>query len=123
MKVFVTGSTGFIGTRLVDKLIKKKFDVNCLVHDRKKARLVEDLGAATIAGSIEDINTMKLGMADADAVFHCAAVFELGLVDKNRMTKTNVAGTLNVMNLAKTLEVPKIIYCSSTSAQRARLNP
>ena len=115
MKAFVTGGTGFIGSRVVRRLIERGYDVTCLVRRPEKAAALRELGATLVQGDITDRDSMRQGMTGADVVFHCAGWCEVGLPRsaEERMERINVGGTENVFELAVELGVPKIVYTST----------
>ncbi len=115
MKIFVTGATGFIGTHLVPRLITRGHAVTCLVRDPKKAEGLAQLGATLAAGDVTDRESMREPMRGCDAVFHLAAWYAYGLVDKARMHAINVDGTRNTLVLAVELGIPHIIYTSTVA--------
>ena len=53
MKVGVTGATGFIGGRLLRRLLKEGYEVKCLVRDQNKAKAIEKLGAEFFHGYLD----------------------------------------------------------------------
>ncbi len=115
MNAFVTGGTGFIGRRVVQRLLERGYNVTCLVRRPEKAAALRELGANIVQGDITDRESMRQGMSGADVVFHCAAWYAVGLPPSaaERMERINVGGTENVLGLASELGVPKIVYTST----------
>lgn len=72
MRVFVTGATGFIGTRVVRELLAHGHEVTGLCRSEEKARSLAALGAAAYHGSLEHPDGLRAGAAQADAVIHTA---------------------------------------------------
>ncbi|HLE30263.1 MAG TPA: NmrA family NAD(P)-binding protein [Anaerolineales bacterium] len=81
MKVFLTGSTGFIGQPLTRSLIARGWNVVALVRrpDSPQARALIKIGAQCAAGDVTDRESMRAGMTGADIVIHNAAWYELGV--------------------------------------------
>jgi nucleoside-diphosphate-sugar epimerase len=115
MKAFVTGGTGFIGKRVVSKLVDRGYQVNSLVRSGKGAEEMESLGAHPVWGDISDKGSMREGMRGSDVVFHIAGWYKLGARDQDIAYQINVEGTRNVLSLAQELGIPKIVYTSTVT--------
>jgi Nucleoside-diphosphate-sugar epimerases len=72
MRVFVTGASGFIGSRVVTNLLKKGHQVTGLVRSAEAATVLAAKGAAAQQGTLEDPQVWLAGIADCDAVIHTA---------------------------------------------------
>lgn len=72
MRVFVTGSTGYIGSAVVAELRRHGHEVTGLVRSREKAAAIEDLGAGTVLGTMDDETIARAAARDHDAVIHTA---------------------------------------------------
>ena len=72
MYIFVTGATGFIGSALVPELLKAGHTVLGMTRSEKGAETLAKAGADVHHGSLEDIESLKAGAAQADAVIHLA---------------------------------------------------
>jgi nucleoside-diphosphate-sugar epimerase len=117
MKAFVTGGTGFLGGRLVDRLRQRSDDVVCLVRDRGRAAGLEAQGCTLVEGDLQSREAMEQGMRGCDVVFHLAADYRVGVRDEVResMELTNVEGTRNVLETAHAAGVPKVLYVSTAA--------
>jgi nucleoside-diphosphate-sugar epimerase len=117
MKAFVTGGTGFIGKKVLEKLIERGVETYALVRSEKSADLIRNMGAVPVLGDICDSQTMRTSvwekMQGSDVVYHIAARYKLGSRDPQLNEKINVEGTRNVLELAQELEIPKVVYVSS----------
>lgn len=116
MKAFVTGGTGFIGSRIVQKLILRGDEVTALVHSQKSAFMMESMGAKPVWGDVTAIESMRKGMQGNDVVFHVAGWYNLGSSDVQDAELINVEGTRNVIEMAYQLKIPKVVYTSSVAA-------
>ena len=72
MRVFLTGATGFIGSRIVPELIAAGHRVLGLTRSNAGARWLEQAGAEAFHGALEDPDGIASGAAQADAVIHTA---------------------------------------------------
>jgi dihydroflavonol-4-reductase len=115
MRAFVTGATGFLGGRLVEKLRYRGDEVMCLVRSPDKAERLRELGCELVQGDLASIEAMREGMSGCDGVFHLAADYRVGVHDSvlAKMEDTNVHGTERVLDLVKELGIPKAVYVSS----------
>jgi nucleoside-diphosphate-sugar epimerase len=72
MRVFVTGSTGFIGTEVTRELLDAGHQVLGLTRSQEGARVLQSMGAEAHSGNIEDPDSLRKGAAECDAVIHTA---------------------------------------------------
>ena len=115
MKAFVTGGSGFIGQRVVRKLVERGWDVYALARSERSAAIVTNLGATAVPGDITDTASMRPGMEGSDVVFHIAAWYKIGAADWTQAEAINVGGTRRVLRLAQELGIPKVVYVSTVA--------
>jgi len=113
MKYFVTGGTGFIGSRLIERLLKQGHRIHALVRDPARAKTLIKTGAALFTGDITDRASVKRAMEGTDGVFHLAAIYKLGIRDKKAAVRVNVDGSRNVLETMMDLGIKKGVYTSS----------
>ncbi|MGJ3244684.1 MAG: NAD-dependent epimerase/dehydratase family protein [Elainellaceae cyanobacterium] len=113
MKAFITGINGFTGSHLARALDQRGDTIVGLVRKTSDLSRLADYDIQLVQGDITDRDALKTGMVGADVVFHIAAYVELGLVDDAKMETVNVEGTRAVIEVARDLGVPKMVYCST----------
>ncbi len=74
MKALVTGAPGFIGSHLVESLIKKGYTVTCLTRKTSHHRWIEHLDIFRIYGDLSDPSSYRNDLTEYDVVFHVAGV-------------------------------------------------
>lgn len=115
MKCMVTGATGFIGIRLVQKLLEQNDQVNILV--RSKHKLPEEIQrkVSVFEGDLMNLEAIENAMNNCDFVFHLAAFAGIWSKDKMLAWRTNVEGTKNILNAALKNKIKKVVYTSSAA--------
>ncbi|BAY80985.1 NAD-dependent epimerase/dehydratase [Calothrix parasitica NIES-267] len=113
MKALVTGANGFTGSHLVKALQQRGDSVVGLVRESSDLTRLKDTEIELVFGDITDRKALREAMKDVDTVFHTAAFVELGLVDAAKMERVNVEGTQAVLEIAKEMEISKMVYCST----------
>jgi dihydroflavonol-4-reductase len=115
MKAFVTGGTGFIGRRVVERLRSRGDEVAALVRDPARATALLDTGAQLVEGDLTDDDAIRRGVEGCDSVFHIAAVYKVGIPKRERppMWDANVEGTRRVLDAAESAGASRIVYVST----------
>ena len=113
MKAFVTGGSGFLGRRLISKLIEQGHSVNALARSTQSAAALLGLGAKVTMGDITNRDSLVEGMNGADVVFHLAAHRGTASHEWRTAELVNVSGTRNVLSTAHDLGIPRIIFTST----------
>ena len=104
-RVLVTGGTGFIGGRLVERLVlEHSAEVRVLVRSFSRVPRIARFPIEMVRGDILDVASLK-------NAFHCAAIGGGG--DKEMMRLVNVEGTRNVMKAALHAEAERVVHLSS----------
>ena len=72
MRIFVTGASGFIGSNVVPELLQHGHTVLGMARSDDGAAKVAAMGADVLRGTLDDLDILKQGAADSDAVIHLA---------------------------------------------------
>jgi len=116
----VTGAAGFIGSNIVESLLKKGVKVKAIDNflTGKKENIEPFLSKIEfIEGDIRDLDLMRNTMKGVDFVLHQAAVPSVprSVKDPSTSNSVNVGGTLNVLIAARDEGVRRVVYASSSS--------
>ena len=120
LRTLVTGGAGFIGSHLVDQLIREGHEVvvldNFFSGSIENVRHHLDSGELSlIKGDVRDSEVVKEAMRDVDAVFHLAAIVSvpLSMEKPSLVNEVNVGGTLNLLEASSKADVERFVYASS----------
>lgn len=94
MNIFLTGATGFIGSALVPELVTAGHRVLGLTRSDAGAKSVAAAGAEVHRGSLEDLQSLRLGAAKSDAVVHCAYDHDFSKLEENSRKEAQVIDAL-----------------------------
>jgi len=119
-RVLVTGGAGFIGSHLVDRLIKGDYEVVVLDNffSGKIRNIKHHLDSRRfylVKGDVRNSEDVKEAIKNVDAVFHLAAIVSVPLSIENSLlvNDVNVRGTLNLLEASLKAHVERFIYASS----------
>ncbi len=112
----VTGASGFLGSHLADYLTYKKNNV--ILFDRKKSRYKKK-NQKMIIGSINNLNDLNRATKNIHTVFHFAASADLNLSNSKpfETIKSNIIGTVKILESCLKNKVKKIVFASSIYAR------
>jgi NAD dependent epimerase/dehydratase len=123
-KVLVTGADGFVGSHLVEELVKMGAEVTAFVlyNSLNKIGNLEYVpkeireAIKIVAGDIVDYGAVKEAVKGKDAVFHLAALIAIpySYLAPEAYVMTNVMGTLHVLQACREFEVKKIVHTSTS---------
>jgi len=116
MTILVTGATGFIGSHLIDELLKKKEKVRILIRKLNKDEKLKQHGLEICSGSLENIDSLTEATKDVKTVYHLAAMLGGPDVTYRQLYNTNVIGTENLIKACVKNNVKRFIYISSVAA-------
>jgi len=123
-KILVTGSDGFIGSHLVEKLVDEGYDVRAFVYynsfnswgwldsfPKEKLSKLE-----VFSGDVRDPNGIRVAMKDVSVVFHLAALIAIpySYHSPDNYVDTNIKGTLNVLQAARDFNIERVLVTSTS---------
>jgi len=119
-KIFITGGAGFIGTALIDRLIKNN---EIVIYDNFHRNSIKNSPWRThanlkvIEGDVLDLTGLKRNIKDSHYVIHLAAIAGIDTViqDQVKTMKVNLIGTFNVLKAASALKECRRFVDFSTS--------
>ena len=112
----VTGSTGFIGSHLVEALLQKGIHVRCLVRKTSNLKWLQGLPIELIEGDCNEKPSLIEAVKGVDQIFHLAGVTKA--IHMETYFQVNALGTKNLIHacLEKNSHLQKFIYLSSQAA-------
>ena len=121
MRYLVTGGAGFIGSNIVDELVRRGHDVAVLddLSSGKRTNLEQVAGKVDLqVGSITDLDTIQKACEGVDYVIHLAARTSVprSVKDPIESNRINIDGTLNVLVAARDAKVRRVVFAASSSA-------
>ena len=115
MRALVTGATGFVGGMVARELVRAGHEVRLLVRPSADRRNVHDLPVEIYHGDVRDLDSLRGATSGCAQVYHVAAVYKLWVRRKQEIYESNVAGTENVLKIARESGVEKVVYTSSVA--------
>ncbi|WP_245435749.1 GDP-mannose 4,6-dehydratase [Microvirga calopogonii] len=123
-RVLVTGAAGFIGSHLVETLVQRDATVTAMVRYNSSSS-IGNLGflpdpirakLTVISGNIEDSDFVYRAIEGHDIVLHLAALIAIpySYVAPRSYLRTNVEGTLNVLEAARRLGTGRVVHTSTS---------
>jgi len=123
-KVLVTGAGGFVGSHLVEALVKSGAKVKAFVHynSRNDWGMLEDVDKNVLkeievmASDLRDADAVRKAVKGQQVVFHLGALIGIpySYVNPRDVVDTNINGTLNVLTAARYFKAEKIIHTSTS---------
>lgn len=117
MKVLLTGGTGFIGKRLLAKLVEKGYEVKVLVRSKESEQKISHFPVQIVQGDITEPDSLFQAVQGVDIIYHLAAYAHPSLIQPYSLyEKINVQGTKNILEAACQSKVKKVLIMSSIAA-------
>ncbi len=117
MKVFLTGTTGFVGRNMLQRLLAEGHSVRALVREPEKAKALARNSVELIAGDVVEGAGLDEGMKGCDAVIHLVGI----IVEKgsNTFERVHHLGTRNVVQAAKRAGIRRLVQMSALGVRES----
>ena len=123
----VTGGAGFIGSNLVDRLLERGDLVVAI--DNESANTHDEVywnpNAINVNLDVTDLKGLKNACTNADCIYHLAADISIqySIENPTKSYKNNVIGTLNVLEVARELDIKKVVFSSTAAIYGSTTEP
>ena len=116
MKALVTGGHGFIGSFLVEKLLKEGFSVRCLVRQKSNLQWIQNLSIELAYGDITDKESLPSAVKEVDYIYHVAGAIKGNTREK--FFSVNCDGTIYLAEAAQkhAPHLKRFVFVSSVAA-------
>jgi nucleoside-diphosphate-sugar epimerase len=105
---FVTGGSGFLGSRLIPALISRGYQVRALARSAESAAVIAERGAHAVTADLADVSALTDAMTGCSHVLHCAARHREG-GSPAAFHRDNVTGTENALAAAQAAGVSRFL--------------
>jgi dihydroflavonol-4-reductase len=119
VRFVVTGATGFVGGAVASHLAALGHEVRALVRPRHDVAAIRSRGLVPVVGDLLDPGSLRPALAGADGLFHVAALYSFAGRDARLLYRTNVDGTVALLQAARAAGIRRVVYTSSSGVLRA----
>ena len=120
MTTLLTGATGFVGAAVLRSLVTAGHQVRALVRPSSDRRNLTGVDCEIVTGDLVEPESLQRAVRGCEAMFHVAADYRLWVPDREKMNRTNVQGTVNLLRAAAAAGVSRVVYTSSVATLRLR---
>lgn len=125
--ILVTGATGLVGSHLLVKLLQENNEVRAMYRTKKGIEVTKNIFQYKkelhlfekinwVKADITDIPSLNKAFENITQVYHCAALISFNSDDEEKLRKTNIEGTANIVNCCIDFGIKKLCHVSSTAA-------
>jgi dihydroflavonol-4-reductase len=115
MKVFLTGSTGFVGSHVARAYAAGGAELRLLTRSTSKLAAIEGMASEIVVGDLRQPEALRTALRGCDALVHVAADYRLWVRNPQDMYAANVDGTRELLRMAREEGIAKVVYTSSVA--------
>jgi dihydroflavonol-4-reductase len=113
MKTLVTGSTGFLGSAILRKLLEDGREVKVLIREKSNTTNIDGIDVEIAYGDLRDSDSLQSALNGCDVLYHTAAYYSLWDQNKQIIYDINVEGTRKILKAAQLKNIEKVVYTST----------
>ena len=113
MKTLLTGSTGFLGSAILRKLLEDGREVKVLIREKSDTTNIDGVDVEIAYGDLRDSDSLQSALSGCDVLYHTAAYYSLWSQDKRIIYDINVEGTRKILLAAQLKNIEKVVYTST----------
>jgi dihydroflavonol-4-reductase len=115
MKVFLTGSTGFVGSHVARAYAAAGAELRLLTRSTSKLAAIEGMASEIVVGDLRQPEALRTALRGCEVLVHVAADYRLWVRDPQEMYAANVDGTRELLRMAREEGIAKVVYTSSVA--------
>jgi nucleoside-diphosphate-sugar epimerase len=112
--ILITGATGFIGSKLVEKLSQGGHAIHAFCRSSSDTSVIHKNNVKIFVGDLLDTNSIESAMAHCEYVYHLAALAKNWSTDSEDFMNVNLVGTKNIFETALKLKIKKVVFTSTS---------
>lgn len=118
----ITGGSGFVGGRLIERLVAQGWAVRALARSEESMQIVGRRGAQAVRGSLDDVPALTEAVRGCSVVIHVAALFKLW-GDRSEFEQANVQGTANLLLAAEAAGARRFVQIGAAAVVMGDMVP
>jgi dihydroflavonol-4-reductase len=115
MKVFLTGSTGFVGSHVARAYAAAGAELRLLTRSTSKLAAIEGMASEIVVGDLREPEALRTALRGCEVLVHVAADYRLWVRNPQEMYAANVDGTRELLRMARDEGIAKVVYTSSVA--------